>query len=70
MPRLGTDEGACDQPPRYVARLTGTCQPEVHLCEEHAAEERAHGDVIEIRSLANQPRLVTSESGPILGARY
>lgn len=54
MPTLGTDEGACDQPPRYAARLTWSCQPEVHLCEEHAAVERAHGDVIEIRSLPRE----------------
>ncbi|HEY3718303.1 MAG TPA: hypothetical protein VGL39_27590 [Jatrophihabitantaceae bacterium] len=54
MPKGGTDEGACDQPPRYAARLTWSCQPEIHLCEDHAAVERAHGDVIEIRSLPRE----------------
>lgn len=41
----------CDSPPRYVAKVAYSCSAGVYLCEQHAAEERARGDVIEIRSL-------------------
>lgn len=50
QPRLGSDEGACTHPARYVARVTWTFG-ELHLCEDHAQQERAHGDVISIRTL-------------------
>ena len=50
QPRLGSDEGRCDQPARYEARLTWTAGVML-LCVEHAVEARSFGDVVEIHTL-------------------
>jgi len=44
------DGWACTNQARYEARLTWTAGLML-LCEDHAAQERAHGDVIEIRTI-------------------
>jgi hypothetical protein len=44
------DGTACPNLASYQARLTWTAGLML-LCEDHAAEERAHGDVLEIRSI-------------------
>lgn len=53
MSELGKDEGACDQQAKYIALLSWSNQ-RWYLCEEHAQEERASDDVIEIRSLPRE----------------
>lgn len=44
------DGTACETEARYVARLNWT-NGLMFLCPEHAMLERAHGDVVEIKSL-------------------
>lgn len=50
---LGKDEGACDVQARYIV-LTNWSSARIYMCEDHAQEERAHDDVIEIRSLPRE----------------
>jgi hypothetical protein len=47
------DGWGCPEEARYEARLTWTVGPML-LCEEHAIDERAQGDVIEIRTLRRE----------------
>ena len=44
------DGSACTLEARYQAHLTWTAGLML-LCEDHAADERAHGDVIDIRTI-------------------
>lgn len=44
------DGTECGRPAEYEARVNWTAGV-MFLCREHAASERAHGDVLEIRSL-------------------
>jgi hypothetical protein len=48
------DGWGCPNDARYEARLTWTFGLML-LCEDHAAEERALGDVLEIRSIPIRP---------------
>lgn len=50
LSELGKDDGRCEREARYLALLSWSSQ-RWYLCEDHAAEERALGDVLEIRSL-------------------
>ena len=47
------DGTACPNSARYQAHLTWTTGPML-LCEDHAADERANGDVMEIRTLPSK----------------
>jgi len=47
------DGSACPLEARYEARLTWTAGLML-LCEDHAAAERAHGDVIDIRTIPKE----------------
>ena len=47
-------EESCPAEARYEARLNWTAGLML-LCEDHAIQERAHGDVLEIRSLRLDP---------------
>ncbi len=47
------DGTACTNPARYQAHLNWTAGLML-LCEDHAAQERAHGDVTEIRTLPKE----------------
>jgi hypothetical protein len=54
MDELGKSNGRCEFQARYLV-LTTWSHARVYMCEDHAQEERADGDVLEIERLREVP---------------